>query len=158
MNKIIKQKGLEATVFLKGYTNDPTKVLQESAFSFLACFYEEGIAMTVFESVENGCPCFTYDVKYDPSEIIDKTGGRISKIRMNKSLVVEMIKEANNPDDRLKVKERAKEFSKQHFFDKWHGVAINRERKKGVILKNLLRKSCITKSIAPPSSFERQVE
>jgi len=75
LNEHIHKLGLEKNVFLMGFTDDPVSVVKTASL-FMMTSLAEGYPSTLVEAICNGCPAFSFDLKYGPSEIIDegKTG------------------------------------------------------------------------------------
>ena len=75
LRSYIHELGVENNVFLMGFTDDPISILKTASL-FIMTSLAEGYGMTLAESICNGCPAFSYDLKYGPSEIINdgKTG------------------------------------------------------------------------------------
>ncbi|MDR1766858.1 MAG: glycosyltransferase [Propionibacteriaceae bacterium] len=67
---LIDQLGVGASVSVNDYTTDPQRLLQEAAFTMLTSKFE-GFGLSALESLAQGCPVVSYDVKYGPAEIID---------------------------------------------------------------------------------------
>jgi len=65
----IKELGLENNIFLKGFTSTPTLEFRRAVFSMMTSI-AEGFGLTLMESIVNGCPAFSFDIKYGPSDII----------------------------------------------------------------------------------------
>ncbi len=69
LNRLIDSLGLTGTVVLAGYTNRPGDIYQGAGLSLCTSAYE-GFGLAVLESLSNGCPVVSYDLKYGPSDII----------------------------------------------------------------------------------------
>ncbi len=71
----IKSLGLENNVFLMGLTNDPIPLFGGAAL-YMTTSAAEGFPLTLVESVCCGCPVFSFDINYGPSDIVEdgKTG------------------------------------------------------------------------------------
>ena len=119
----IKKLGLEDNVFIKGYTEEAATVFSEAVLS-MATSYIEGFMLTVMESICNGCPVFSLDIKYGPSDIIanNKTGfifARDDKITFAKKLVAYF----NDTALQRKMSENAYSdawrFSPETFLENW---------------------------------------
>jgi len=75
LNEHIQKLGLDKNAFLMGFTDDPVSVVKTASL-FMMTSLAEGYPSTLVEAICNGCPAFSFDLKYGPSEIIDegKTG------------------------------------------------------------------------------------
>ncbi|MCM2675748.1 glycosyltransferase [Alkalicoccobacillus plakortidis] len=69
LEKLIRELGLTRNVFLKPYTENPKQTLENSSISLITSKYE-GFAMSVLESLSNGTPVISMDIKYGPSDMI----------------------------------------------------------------------------------------
>ncbi len=69
LQRKIDRLGIEASITLAGYTDDPGGVYQRAALSLLTSRHE-GFALVLLESLARGCPPVSYDVRYGPSELI----------------------------------------------------------------------------------------
>jgi poly(glycerol-phosphate) alpha-glucosyltransferase len=67
--KKIKELGMENSVFLKGFAEDPAAIFSSAAL-FMMTSSVEGFPLTLAESLCNGCPAFAFDIKYGPGEVI----------------------------------------------------------------------------------------
>lgn len=70
LQALIRQLGLQKSVFLKGYTSDPGAVYERAAACLLTSRYE-GFGLVVLEAIARGCPVVSYDLNYGPSDIIE---------------------------------------------------------------------------------------
>lgn len=69
LQSLIDDLGVGASVVLAGYTTNPDETYQRAAVSMLTSVYE-ALPLTPVESMANGCPVVSYDLKYGPSDII----------------------------------------------------------------------------------------
>lgn len=70
LEELIVHLGLENTVFLRGYTHSPLEQYASSDLSILTSRYE-GFGLVILESLSQGCPVISYDLKYGPKDIIE---------------------------------------------------------------------------------------
>lgn len=70
LNDLIKELGLEKNIYLKGYTNNLTKVYKSAACSIITS-RREGFGLVILESMNAGTPVIAYDYKYGPRDIIE---------------------------------------------------------------------------------------
>lgn len=68
--KLIKELKLQNNVFINGYTTNPDKIFQNALFSIFTS-KSEGFGLSCLESLSNGCPVISYNVKYGPADMID---------------------------------------------------------------------------------------
>lgn len=118
LNELIQELHLEQVVHLRGYTEKPWEIYQKCAFSLITSNYE-GFALSVLESISNGCPVISYQINWGPDEILDEDSGRITQQNTPEALCEAMVEEVRKPLDRTKTRERSKIFSKEVIWDKW---------------------------------------
>jgi len=75
MRKLITKYKLENNVKIMGSTDKPDEVCSGAA-CFMMTSSVEGMPLTLLESISNGCPVFSFDLKYGPADIVrnGKTG------------------------------------------------------------------------------------
>ncbi|MEK0174986.1 glycosyltransferase [Tetragenococcus halophilus] len=106
LTNLVNDIGLNNYIEFKDYTNNPRGVFESSIASILTSKFE-GFGLTVMESINNGCPVLSYDIKYGPNELIDnyKNGILIEKDNIDelakameevKSIPKEEVKLSNN--------------------------------------------------------------
>lgn len=69
LQALIESRGLHHSVRLRGYSANIDEVYQRASLSVLTSKHE-GFGLVLLESLQNGCPVVSYDVKYGPSDII----------------------------------------------------------------------------------------
>lgn len=69
IQNVIKQKGLNSSINLKGTTNNIQEKYLESSICILSSRYE-GYGMILLEAMACGVPCVSFDCHYGPSDII----------------------------------------------------------------------------------------
>lgn len=117
----VKQLRLEKNVILHGLTQEPWLEFQKARFSIITSLFE-GFSLSALESISNGTPVVTYDVKWGPSEIIDENSGIVTKQNTPESLAEAMSIAVNRKWNRDVVIERSNEFSEEKFVSKWISV------------------------------------
>ncbi|MCS5428484.1 glycosyltransferase, partial [Staphylococcus aureus] len=107
---LISELNLEEFVEFKGYTNNPKEVFRKSIASILTSKFE-GFGLTIMESLNNGCPIISYNIKYGPSELIEnyQNGILVDKNNIDE-LAIAMENARNKPLKDVKLSEN---FSKQ---------------------------------------------
>lgn len=123
----IKRLNIQKSVYLEGHTNKVDDVLQLSECTLLTSKYE-GFALVVQESIANGIPVITYNIKYGPSDMIenDKNGYLVEDGNV-KGLAKAIIKYLSKSDkEKMKFKsnaiEKSKQYSNQKFVKRWSEV------------------------------------
>jgi len=124
LQELIEKMDLKGIVTLKGSTNVPENVFRGAALSMLTS-YIEGYAITVMESICNGCPPFSYDIKFGPREIIKKDEtGFLFGVGDTETYAKQMIEFFKDVDLQKKMSENAYKdaprFSKEAFLEQWH--------------------------------------
>ncbi|HEC2208030.1 TPA: glycosyltransferase [Staphylococcus delphini] len=69
MKNEISNLNLHKHVKFHGKTDEPETIFRQHAASILASQFE-GFALSVMESVNNGCPVLSYDIRYGPRDLI----------------------------------------------------------------------------------------
>lgn len=110
LQNLVHELNLENYVEFKGYTNNPKEVFRDSIASILTSEFE-GFGLTIMESLNNGCPIISYNIKYGPSELIEnnKNGVLVEKNNIDE-LAIAMENARNKPLKDVKLSEN---FSKQ---------------------------------------------
>lgn len=70
LQSIIKQLNLENNVFIKDYATNVDEIFSTSAVSILSSRIE-GFPLVILESLANGCPVISYNIRYGPGELIN---------------------------------------------------------------------------------------
>ena len=66
---MIKKKGLQNNVFLKGYESKINRLYKEYAL-FVLTSRNEGMGMVLVEALKAGLPVISFDIKCGPSDVI----------------------------------------------------------------------------------------
>ncbi|REI04799.1 glycosyl transferase family 1 [Staphylococcus felis] len=108
IEKLIKEYNLEERVTIKEFTNNPSEVFAESRASLVTSKYE-GFPLSIMESINEGCPVISYDIRYGPREIIEdnKNGILVEKDNI-KEFSEAMMKITDNPLEDVETKENIK--------------------------------------------------
>jgi poly(glycerol-phosphate) alpha-glucosyltransferase len=120
---LIERLELQNNVFLKGVTHDPEVVFGKAA-CFMMTSAAEGLPLTLIESVSNGCPAFSYDIKYGPSEVIvDGITGGLVPDNDWAAFGLKLIAFFENKNLQRQYSENcyadARRFSKEIFLERW---------------------------------------
>lgn len=118
---LIKEYKVSEACFLRGYTKNPFKVFQESAFSVVSS-QSEGFCLSVIESLANGCPVVSYDINFGPRDMI-KHGfngylakdGNIQSLAENMSLMAQ----SSISSEDSKIQSSIVSFGEDSFIEKW---------------------------------------
>ena len=124
IKKQIKKHELENNVFMKGSTDSPDKVYSKSML-FMMTSSMEGMPLTLLESISNGCPVFSFDIKYGPADVVKngKTGCLIPRGNV-KAFAKQIISYFEDDDLQRQMSENAYNdavrFSKEAFLENWY--------------------------------------
>ncbi|GIN76080.1 Poly(glycerol-phosphate) alpha-glucosyltransferase [Bacillus paralicheniformis] len=126
LQNLIHELNLQDHVFLKGFTKDPKAEFKTAAFSALSSDYE-GFGLVVLESLANGCPVVSYDLKYGPSDMInDGENGFLVDDKNIKQLGEKIAELLKNPKLIRKMSENAYQsvdkFSETAFMERWSSM------------------------------------
>lgn len=129
LQSLISKLQLDGKVALMGYTNTPLRVFQSASLSLVTSLYE-GFGLTLLESMSCGCPIAAYDVKYGPSEIVerDKSGVLVPSGKIDEmAAALERMLADRDFLARLakRAKERAAEFSVGSWRDGWREIVFD---------------------------------
>lgn len=125
--KLVKQLNLEKRVIFHGFIDNISDIFQSSLAS-INLSSREGFGLTYLESIRNGCPAFSFDIRYGPSEIINSgTTGFVAPEGDYKLIgrsIVEFISiYENNPSSYQIVEEacvkQAANYSEEIIMEKW---------------------------------------
>ncbi len=122
--ELIGRLGLSDTVFLMGPASDPASVFGGAAVFMMTSAYE-GYPLVLAESVCNGCPVFSYDIKYGPAEVIkDGETGRLIP-RNDREAFVSGLVEFFSDIERQRAMSRncyadAGRFAPEEFLERWY--------------------------------------
>lgn len=141
LQSLIKELKLTENVTIKGYTSNPSEIYQRSLFSILAS-KTEGFALSVLESMSNGTPVVSYDIRYGPGELIEnqKDGILVEKYNVNK-LAEAMIEMFRNPEKaekmgKLAFKKVDKKYNQKYYEENWENIVqyvVNKKNKEALL-------------------------
>ena len=114
----IAEMNLCDDVTLMGFVKNVDRVFQESKFSLQSSYYE-GFGMSVLESIANGCPVVSYNIRYGPNEIITEESGILTSSNNPYELAKAMSAEAVKVRDRRVVQKSAERYSVEMNKKKW---------------------------------------
>lgn len=126
INKLIRELAIENKVILPGFVPDSQlKCLYENAFAYVFPSKEEGFGIPVIEAMKSGIPVIIssqpalMEVAGDAALVFDLDSEKSLQSRMielaNDQLRIEMIE---------KGRQRAKEFTRKKFAERFHSVVI----------------------------------
>lgn len=123
LQRQVEQLGLTASVRLMGYTKDPAAVYRRAAVSVLTSKFE-GFGLVLLESLANGCPVVSYDVKYGPADIIaDGVNGYLVPAGAKAALARRVVEVLTDQPLRRRLSGSAAdvrtEFSEEAFVARW---------------------------------------
>src|SRR3954447_914548 len=114
---------LGGSVTLMGYTKNADAVYQRAALSILTSKFE-GFGLVLLESLAQGCPVISYDVKYGPSDIIvNGVNGYLVEPRATAQLADRVVEVLRDEPLRRRLSDGAArlnaQFSQQAFVARW---------------------------------------
>jgi poly(glycerol-phosphate) alpha-glucosyltransferase len=123
LRRQIDRLQLDGSVALMGYTQDPDAVYQRAALSMLTSRFE-GFGLVLLESLSNGCPVVSYDVKYGPSDIVaDGVNGYLVAPGATDELAARVVQVLRDEPLRRRLSESATrlsaKFSQEAFVARW---------------------------------------
>ena len=121
LKSLAKELNLENNVIFHGKTQIPLKVFQQATCSIVASKFE-GFALTIEESLANGCPVVSYNLKYGPSDMIqDGVNGFLVEEGNIKSLADKLKLIASNEIsfDEKSVQASMNDFTHDKFIENW---------------------------------------
>jgi len=122
----IRRLQLTDNVKLMGYTKDPAGVYRTAALSLCTSRFE-GFGLVLLESLTQGCPVVSYDIKYGPSDIVtDGVDGFLIKGGNRKLLAEKIIELLSDQDLRRRLSDAApnavQRFSRETYMRRWGRV------------------------------------
>lgn len=112
---------IDHNVIFHGKTETPFEVFQQSKCSIVASKFE-GFALTIEESLANGCPVVSYDLKYGPSDMIQHgINGFLVEEGSIEGLADKLKLIASNEvsfDEKI-IQASMKDFTHDKFIDNW---------------------------------------
>lgn len=119
----IDEAGLRGSIRLAGYTKDPAAVYQRASCSLLTSRFE-GFGLVLLESLSQGCPVVSYDVKYGPADIVaDGVNGFLVGSAMQQQMARRVLEVLNDENLRRRLSANAAqertEFSEESFVARW---------------------------------------
>lgn len=137
VQKLITKYSLQDNVFIMGSTDKPDEVCSGAA-CFMMTSSVEGMPLTLLESISNGCPIFSFDLKYGPADIVrnGKTGYLFPRGNI-KAFAKQLVDYFKDVDMQREMSENAymdaPRFGKEVFLENWYsfmeGVHENYLRK-----------------------------
>lgn len=122
LQQLIDDLGLRLSVTLCGFTHNANEMFQSAGMMIFSSKHET-FGLTILESISNGTPVASYDVRFGAKMMINKQNGVIAKDNSPESLAEAMIKLHKSNISPQKVRKSVKNtFSQQRFEDAWLAV------------------------------------
>lgn len=129
IEKIIKEKKLESTVFLKGNSNNLLNVYKEASIFTMTSAYE-GMPMTMLEAKAIGLPVVSFAFPCGPKDLIDDgKDGYVVEVGDDEKYVSSLLELMNDSNLRNKFGEnsylRARQYRSRAVMDMWNNLFIS---------------------------------
>lgn len=109
LKNLVYELGLEENINIKGYITDTDEVYRKSALSLLTSRYE-GFSNSLIESMVNQTPVISYDINYNPKNVItDGVDGYLIPKDNIELLADKIISAFNNPQKTTFIGEKARQ-------------------------------------------------
>ncbi len=123
---VVDELNLQDCVTFKGYTSTPEQVFRSAGMSLMTS-RRESFGLAVIESILQGCPVVSFDVKYGPRRVIDDgVNGFIVPDNDVDAMAARIIEMVQNPELHRKMSEEAEKFEAQvdhtHFQRAWNAL------------------------------------
>lgn len=119
LQELINNLGLERSVTLRGFTHNANEMFQSAGMMIFSSKHET-FGLTILESLSNGTPVASYDVRFGAKMMISKQNGIIAKNNSPESLAEAMIKLHKLNIAPQQVRKSVKNtFSQRRFEDAW---------------------------------------
>lgn len=119
LQKLIDDLDLKEFVILRGFTHNANEILQSAGMMVFSSKHET-FGLTILESLSNGTPVASYDVRFGAKMMISKQNGIVVKNNSPESLAEAMIKLHKKNIDPQQVRKSVKNtFSQRRFEDAW---------------------------------------
>jgi poly(glycerol-phosphate) alpha-glucosyltransferase len=126
LQRRIDERGLRRQIRLAGYTKDAAGLLRGASVSLLTSKFE-GFGLVLLESLANGCPVVSYDIKYGPSDVVrDGVNGFLVPARARRAMAARVVELLTDTELRRRMSAAAREigteFSEQAFVARWSAL------------------------------------
>lgn len=119
LKRQVQHLGVSEKVKFCGYTETPLAIFRRAWVSIATGSYE-GFGLTLLESLSQGCPVISYDVKYGPAEIVKHgVNGRLVASGDVAGLASEIHRLAENSDEVERLSEGAFKVIDRYGEDVW---------------------------------------
>jgi glycosyltransferase involved in cell wall biosynthesis len=131
LKKFINEKKLTNNIKIKGFTHNPDRLYNKALFSVLAS-KTEGFSLGILESMANGTPVISYDIKYGPHDMItDNKTGLFAENGNVEQLAEKMIWMFENRKHALKMGKKAaksvkERYNKEVYKERWLQIVSQR--------------------------------
>lgn len=128
LKRLVKELRLDAVVQFSGFAHDVDKEFQRAGMMIFSSSYET-FGLTILESLSNGTPVVSYDVRFGAKTMIkDNYNGFISKANTPEALAEAMTRMYNTDLNSLSVRESVQDkFSHENFEKNWLAIIVNGE-------------------------------
>lgn len=128
LKKLVKELQLDAVVQFSGFAHDVDKEFQRAGMMIFSSSYET-FGLTILESLSNGTPVVSYDVRFGAKTMIkDNYNGLISKANTPEALAEAMTRMYYADLNSLSVRESVQDkFSHENFEKNWLAAIVDEE-------------------------------
>jgi len=121
--RMISELGLSGRVFIEPFTNKVDEEYQRAGFSALSSAFE-GMSLSLYESLANGCPVVSYDFKYGVRDgIEDGRNGLLVEPNNIEKLAEKICWMLAHPEKRKEMSENARimieKYHEKYYCDNW---------------------------------------
>lgn len=124
LEQITIDLGIKNNVIFHGRVSNVGEIFQQAKCSIVSSIFE-GFALTIQESLANGCPVVSYDVKYGPSDMIKHgiNGFLVEQNNINELAdYLNLIASDEASFDEEAVQKSIYKFSHHNFIEKWRSL------------------------------------
>lgn len=121
LEQITTDLGIKNNVIFHGRVSNVGEIFQQAKCSIVSSVFE-GFALTIQESLANGCPVVSYDVKYGPSDMIKHNinGFLVEQNNINELAdYLNLIASNEASFDEKVVQKSIYKFSHHNFIERW---------------------------------------
>jgi glycosyltransferase involved in cell wall biosynthesis len=125
LKALSKELGVESTVYMPGFTDNPFAYMRASS-AVIVSSKREGFGNVLVEAMACGTPVVATDCQSGPAEILEGgKWGRLVPVGDDKAMADAILKTLDEPIDREALQERAQAFSPERIVPQYLDVLMN---------------------------------